>query len=439
MKELKSETKAKAGQTHTKAKSDFQKSARYEVQETGYLTPEFQPPGRFAPLLGKLSLPANATLRVQFLTQLQQTYGNRYVQRAVSASRSQNVEKDESKLVSEILSQKGAGRSLQPEVKQFMEPRFGYDFSNVRLHTDSFAAKTAQDLGAEAFTIGKDVFFGTGRYNPESIEGKKLIAHELTHVVQQGGELHNKSRKSIISLPKDTVEREADHIADKVMSGDYASLRGMTSPLLIQRQVEERKEERVAEAKVADKVAIKDTVSAKGKTIGKIEKTRYKRVDEPDVGGLNIKLGYKITDNAAEAAAGFDSYRWIQVIYTNVPLGGGSLRYVDPRPADDLRPFYWTNAEIAAYSNVGGYRLKFSDAPRRRKADVTAAKPRTWWQAALSLVGVKAGKSDTILNILKYGFDITAAGVFAAKLRAGELSKEAKERIKKEFPGYAVK
>jgi len=140
------------------------------------------------------------------------------VQRAVSASGSQNIEEEQGRLASEILSKKGSGRHLEAEVTEFMEPRFGYDFSNVRVHAGSFAAKTAQDLGAEAFTIGKDVFFGTGRYNPESIEGKKLIAHELTHVVQQGGELHNKSRKSIISLPKDTVEREADHIADKVMS-----------------------------------------------------------------------------------------------------------------------------------------------------------------------------------------------------------------------------
>jgi len=85
MKELKSETKAKASQTHTKARSDFQKSARYESQEMGYLTPEFQPPQRFTPLLAKLSHPANATLRVQFLTQLQQTYGNRYVQRMLQA------------------------------------------------------------------------------------------------------------------------------------------------------------------------------------------------------------------------------------------------------------------------------------------------------------------------------------------------------------------
>lgn len=88
MKELKSETKAKASQTHTKAKSDFQKSARYEAQEMGYLTPEFQPPQRFTPLLAKLSHPANATLRVQFLTQLQQTYGNRFVQRMLQAKAS---------------------------------------------------------------------------------------------------------------------------------------------------------------------------------------------------------------------------------------------------------------------------------------------------------------------------------------------------------------
>ena len=113
-----------------------------------------------------------------------------------------------------ILHRKGSGRPLEPEVKQFMGPRFGYDFSNVRFHADSFAAKTAQDLGAEAFTIGRDVFFGAGKYNPRSIEGKKLIAHELTHVLQQ--ESGSKMLKKPVTSSHDAqkYETEADRISE---------------------------------------------------------------------------------------------------------------------------------------------------------------------------------------------------------------------------------
>ncbi|RZN35500.1 MAG: DUF4157 domain-containing protein [Methanophagales archaeon ANME-1-THS] len=113
-------------------------------------------------------------------------------------------------LASEILARKGSGRPLEPEVRRFVEPRFGYDFSKIRIHTDSFAARTAHDLGAEAFTIGRDVFFGTGRYNPSSSEGRRLIAHELTHVVQQMPLLSKKIQ--LWSYGTGTVPGDADFI-----------------------------------------------------------------------------------------------------------------------------------------------------------------------------------------------------------------------------------
>jgi len=75
----------------------------------------------------------------------------------------------------------------QPAIRAFMEERFGVDFSNVRIHADSEAARMARALNAEAFTYGRDIYFGEGRYRPETTKGKKLLAHELTHVVQQGG------------------------------------------------------------------------------------------------------------------------------------------------------------------------------------------------------------------------------------------------------------
>lgn len=84
-------------------------------------------------------------------------------------------------------SQSGGGTPLPAETRSFMEPRFGADFGSVRMHTDSGAAQLSQDLNAQAFTKGADIFMGAGKYNPGTSSGDELLAHELTHVVQQGG------------------------------------------------------------------------------------------------------------------------------------------------------------------------------------------------------------------------------------------------------------
>ena len=79
----------------------------------------------------------------------------------------------------------GSGTPLEPALRQDMEARFGHDFSGVRLHADAAAEQSAQDVNAEAYTSGQDIVFGAGRFAPGTGEGRRLIAHELTHVVQQ--------------------------------------------------------------------------------------------------------------------------------------------------------------------------------------------------------------------------------------------------------------
>jgi hypothetical protein len=86
-----------------------------------------------------------------------------------------------------IRSLSGQGSPLPESVRAFMEPRFNADFSAVRMHTDGTAGKLAETVGAQAFTIGPNVVFGAGRYAPHTDSGKRLLAHELTHVVQQNG------------------------------------------------------------------------------------------------------------------------------------------------------------------------------------------------------------------------------------------------------------
>ena len=78
------------------------------------------------------------------------------------------------------------GNALDTTVRSQMESGFGYDFNQVHIHTDSVSDNLSRQLSAEAFTLKNDIFFRNGRYNPSSTQGQDLLAHELTHVVQQG-------------------------------------------------------------------------------------------------------------------------------------------------------------------------------------------------------------------------------------------------------------
>ncbi|HSU16504.1 MAG TPA: DUF4157 domain-containing protein [Longimicrobium sp.] len=80
-----------------------------------------------------------------------------------------------------------AGARLDPATRAFMEPRLGHDFSRVRIHTGTAAASSAESLSARAYTVGSHVVFGAGQYQPHTPAGRRLLAHELAHVVQQGG------------------------------------------------------------------------------------------------------------------------------------------------------------------------------------------------------------------------------------------------------------
>jgi hypothetical protein len=88
-------------------------------------------------------------------------------------------------LQASVQSLKGGGKPLSAASRAFFEPRFGRDFSGVRVHHDPQAAKAAQAVNAQAFTMGRNVVFGAGKYSPATAAGKRLLAHELTHVMQQ--------------------------------------------------------------------------------------------------------------------------------------------------------------------------------------------------------------------------------------------------------------
>ncbi|MBV9406484.1 MAG: DUF4157 domain-containing protein [Acidobacteriaceae bacterium] len=93
-----------------------------------------------------------------------------------------------------------AAEPLPHQTRAFMEARFGHDFSRVRIHSDAAASASVARLQAHAYTVGNDIYFGRGNFQPDNFEGKKLLAHELTHVVQQAGggisrTIHRKCKK----------------------------------------------------------------------------------------------------------------------------------------------------------------------------------------------------------------------------------------------------
>lgn len=104
--------------------------------------------------------------------------------------------------------QSGPAGGMDSGTRSFMENRFGRDFSHVRVHQGPRAAATADALGAKAFTVGKDIFFNRGQYQPQTTGGRHLIAHELTHTIQQSGESGLVSRKRIQRVNEDEAETD---------------------------------------------------------------------------------------------------------------------------------------------------------------------------------------------------------------------------------------
>ncbi len=172
---------------------------------------------------------AGPTGHAAMLMSLQRSHGNRFVQRMLEAtllqrdcgcggmcsacSSKQLQSSSVRSVVDEVLN--SPGQPLDVSTRAFMQPRFGRDFGDVRIHTGTKASESAQAVSALAYTVGQDVVFAAGQYNPATQEGRHLLAHELTHTVQQAGA--SPGRVTGISRPGDASEREAERLAERVM------------------------------------------------------------------------------------------------------------------------------------------------------------------------------------------------------------------------------
>ncbi|MCX7099068.1 MAG: DUF4157 domain-containing protein [Methylococcales bacterium] len=112
---------------------------------------------------------------------------------------------------SNLRSNRGSGSTLPEETRTHMESAFGADFSGVRIHADSTAERMSESVQAQAFTHGNDIYFGAGKYSPQSTDGQKLLAHELTHTIQQGASVRRKPAET--PHEKDSANAEAAQIS----------------------------------------------------------------------------------------------------------------------------------------------------------------------------------------------------------------------------------
>jgi len=194
--------------------------------------------------------PQSATsLNSSTVAQMQQTVGNTAVQRLLAQRSGNGPAEIEDDTANAIQRKRGSGQTLDSGMAAKAGQTMGHDLSDVKVHTDAESNQLNEQLGAKAFTTGNDIFFREGAYDPGSSDGQRLLAHELTHVVQQGASAPTVQGKMMVNDPNDQYEAEADKVADTVMSQPTAVQRDPLSEdkdeenLQMQELTDEDKEE----------------------------------------------------------------------------------------------------------------------------------------------------------------------------------------------------
>lgn len=151
---------------------------------------------------------------------LQNQVGNRAVQRLLAQRSGDGAFDLDDDTAQRINRQRGGGQPLDSAVQTQLGAAMGQDFSSVHVHTSPESHALNQQLGAKAFTTGQDIYFREGAYAPHTNSGQELIAHELTHVVQQGSGAVGSAGRMKVNAPGDQFEQEADAVAKTVASSD---------------------------------------------------------------------------------------------------------------------------------------------------------------------------------------------------------------------------
>jgi hypothetical protein len=184
------------------------------------------------------------------LTRMQKTIGNAAVQRFLAQRSGGGPTELDEGTSQAINAERGGGQSLDEGIAEKAGGVMGQDFSDVNVHTGGTADSLSQQLQAKAFTVGNDIFFKDGEYNPGSSDGQQLISHELTHVVQQGASTPNVQGKMTVNDPNDQYESEADSVAQSVMNSPDDEVSAKLEPN-VQRQPMEPEQEEAVDQDVA--------------------------------------------------------------------------------------------------------------------------------------------------------------------------------------------
>lgn len=151
------------------------------------------------------------------LMALQDQVGNHVVQGLLAQRQGNGPFELDDETASRINQARGGGQSLDSGMQETMSAATGYDFSQVKVHTSPEASTLSEQLGAKAFTTGQDVFFRERAYDPHSSGGQELLAHELTHVVQQAtGAVSTTGSGMTVNAPNDVYEQEANALAQDI-------------------------------------------------------------------------------------------------------------------------------------------------------------------------------------------------------------------------------
>ncbi len=192
------------------------------------------------PKEGKEQRSTDGTASSPGVAGLHHAIGNQAVQRLIAQRNAHGPTELDQETAGRIDRARSGGQTLDRSVQEEMGEAMGYDFGGVRAHTSPEADDLSRQLGAKAFTTGQDVFFRQGAYDPGSTAGQELIAHELTHVVQQGtGQVQGGSRMTV-NAPGDAHEQQADTSA-RAATG--AGLQRQEDEELVQAQDERPEEE----------------------------------------------------------------------------------------------------------------------------------------------------------------------------------------------------
>jgi len=249
---------------------------------------------------------------------------------------------------SAVQKKQGGGEPLPDSTRGSMERSFESDFSNVRVHHDSESDSLNRSVGARAFTVGQDVFFAKDEYNPGSKESNKLIAHELTHTIQQTGQKPVSQAKMKVAEVDDPYEQEADTVADEVVNEQSGQSQSSQLQTKKEGAIQREEDEKTQEEKEAEEKKEAESQAAEAKEENKQATPDAKEEkDQGDTGGGGEGGGgAKAEEGDEEISTEFDD----PSVYDDEPLGEleePDLEEYEPNP-EDYDDFRWDPTKEAS-------------------------------------------------------------------------------------------